>query len=131
MRPVHLLRVILCYTMQYDAILCYPMRYYAILCYTMRYYAILCYTMLYYAILCYTDGADSSVGRSTREVLVSSLPSVTPTECTPSPLTKSFPTKSPRVKLSGRLPIKFDGHVNSHPFKSRVCLSQTLRNPNS
>ena len=25
---------------------------------------------------------------------------------TPSPPTKSFPTKSPRVKLSGRLPIK-------------------------
>ena len=30
--------------------------------------------------------------------------------CTPSPPTKSFPTKSPRVELSGRLPIEFDGH---------------------
>ena len=34
---------------------------------------------------------------------------------TPSPPTKSFPTKSPRVELSGRLPIKFNGHENSHP----------------
>ena len=34
---------------------------------------------------------------------------------TPSPPTKSFPTTSPRVKLSGRLPIEFDGHENSHP----------------
>ena len=32
---------------------------------------------------------------------------------TPSPPTKSFPTKSPRVELSGRLPIKFNGHENS------------------
>ena len=47
------------------------------------------------------------------------------------PPTKSFPTKSPRVKLSGRLPIKFNGHENSHPLELRVCLSQTLRNPNS
>ena len=50
---------------------------------------------------------------------------------TPSPPTKSFPTKSPRVELSGRLPIKFDGHENSHPLELRVCLSQTLWNPNS
>ena len=34
---------------------------------------------------------------------------------TPSPPTESFPTKSPRVELSGRLPIQFDGHENSHP----------------
>ena len=40
--------------------------------------------------------------------------------------TKGFPTKSPRVKLSGRLPIKSYGHGNSHPLESRVCLSQTL-----
>ena len=47
-------------------------------------------------------------------------------ECiTPSPPTKSFPTKSPRVELSGRPPIKFDGHENSHPLELRVCLSQT------
>ena len=51
--------------------------------------------------------------------------------CTPSPPTKSFPTKSPWVKLSGRLPIKFDGHENSHPLELRVCSSQTLWNPNS
>ena len=44
---------------------------------------------------------------------------------TPSPPAKSFPTKSPRFKLSERPPIKFDGHENSHPFKLRVCLSQT------
>ena len=50
---------------------------------------------------------------------------------TPSPPTKSFPTKSPWVKLSGRPPIKFYGHRNSHPLESRVCLSQTLWNPNS
>ena len=29
--------------------------------------------------------------------------------------TKSFPTKSPRVELSGRLPIRFHGHENSTP----------------
>ena len=34
---------------------------------------------------------------------------------TPSPPTKSSPIKSPRVKLSGRLPMKFNGHENSHP----------------
>ena len=50
---------------------------------------------------------------------------------TPSPPSKSFPTKSPRVKLSGRPPIKLYGHENSHPLELRVCLSQTLRNPNS
>ena len=50
---------------------------------------------------------------------------------TPSPPTKSFPTKSPRVELYRRLPIKFNGHENSHPLKLRVCLSQTLWNPNS
>ena len=50
---------------------------------------------------------------------------------TPSPPTKSFPTKSPRVKLSGRLPIEFNRHENSHPLELRVCLNQTLRNPNS
>ena len=50
---------------------------------------------------------------------------------TPNPPTKSFPTKSPRVKTSGRLPEKLNGHENSHPLELRVCLSQTLRNPNS
>ena len=35
-------------------------------------------------------------------------------------ITKSFPTKSPRVELSGRLPIKFRGHENSHPLELRV-----------
>ena len=45
---------------------------------------------------------------------------------TPSPPTKSFPITSPRVELSGRLPIELYGHENSHPFKLRVCLSQTL-----
>ena len=44
----------------------------------------------------------------------------------PSPPTKSFPAKSPRVELSGRLPIKLYGHENSHPLELRVCLSQTL-----
>ena len=43
---------------------------------------------------------------------------------TPSPPTKSFPTKSPRVELSGRLPVKFNGHENSHPLEFRVCLSE-------
>ena len=50
---------------------------------------------------------------------------------TPSPPTKSFPIESPWGKLSGRLPIRFNGHDNSHPLELRVCLSQTLRNPNS
>ena len=44
---------------------------------------------------------------------------------TPSPPTKSFPTKSPRVELSGRLPVKFNGRENSHSLELRVCLSQT------
>ena len=44
---------------------------------------------------------------------------------------QNFPIKSPWVKLSGRPPIKFYGHENSHPWELRVCLSQTLRNPNS
>ena len=50
---------------------------------------------------------------------------------TPGPPTKSFPTKSPWVKLSERLPMKLYGHENSHPLELRVCLSQTLWNPNS
>ena len=50
---------------------------------------------------------------------------------TPSPPTRSFPTESPRVELSGRLPIKLYGHENSHPLELRVCLSQPLRNRNS
>ena len=50
---------------------------------------------------------------------------------TPSPPTKSFPTKSPWVKLSGRPPIRLYGHENPHPLELRVCLSQALRNPNS
>ena len=45
---------------------------------------------------------------------------------TPSPPTKSFPTKSPRVELSGRLPIQLYGYDSSHPLELRVCLSQTL-----
>ena len=49
----------------------------------------------------------------------------------PSPPIKSFPTKSPRVELSGRLHIKFNGHEHSHPLEFRVCLSRTFRNPNS
>ena len=36
---------------------------------------------------------------------------------TPGPPTKSFPTKSPRVKLSGRPPVRFHGHENSHPLR--------------
>ena len=44
---------------------------------------------------------------------------------TPSPPTKSFPAKSPRVELSGRLPIELYGQENSHPLELRVCLSQT------
>ena len=43
-----------------------------------------------------------------------------------SPPIKSFPIKSPRVKLSGRPPIKFYGDRNSHPLELRVCSSQTL-----
>ena len=50
---------------------------------------------------------------------------------TPSPSTKSFPTKSPRVEISGRPPIKSYGHENSNPLELRVRLSQVLRNPNS
>ena len=34
----------------------------------------------------------------------------------PSPPIKSFPIKSPWVRLSGRLPIKFNWHENSHPL---------------
>ena len=35
---------------------------------------------------------------------------------TPSPPIKSFPIKSPWVKLSGRLPIKFNAYDSSHPL---------------
>ena len=49
-----------------------------------------------------------------------------PPDNTHSPPTKSFPTKSPRVELSGRPPIKSYGHENSHSLELRVCLSQTL-----
>ena len=35
----------------------------------------------------------------------------------PSPPTECFLTKSPRVKISGRLPIIFNGHENSRPFR--------------
>ena len=45
---------------------------------------------------------------------------------TPGPPTKSFPTKGPRVELSGRLPIQLYGYDSSHPLELRVCLSQTL-----
>ena len=51
--------------------------------------------------------------------------------CMSGPPTKSFPTKSPRVKLSWRPPINLYGHGNSHPLELKVCLSRTLRNPNS
>ena len=47
-------------------------------------------------------------------------------ESTPSPPTQSFPTKSPRVEISCRLPIRLYGHEDSHPLELRVCLSQTL-----
>ena len=44
----------------------------------------------------------------------------------PSPPIKSFPTKSPRVELSGRPPRQLYGYDSSHPLELRVCLSQTL-----
>ena len=44
----------------------------------------------------------------------------------PSPPTKSFPTKSPRVELSGRPPVKCYGHEKSRPLEFRVCSSRTL-----
>ena len=46
-------------------------------------------------------------------------------------LPRAFLWKSPWAELSGRHPITFSGHENSHPLELRVCLSQTLRNPNS
>ena len=48
-----------------------------------------------------------------------------PPHCTPSPPTKSFPTKSPWVKLSGRLPIRLYGHENSHPLELRESLLES------
>ena len=57
--------------------------------------------------------------------------STTTTTTTPSPPIKSFPTKSPCGKLSWRLPIQLYGYDSSHPLEFRVCLSQTLWNPNS
>ena len=53
------------------------------------------------------------------------------TMLTPSPPMKSFPIKSPWVKLSGRPPIKLNRHENAHPWELRVCLSQTLWHRNS
>ena len=45
---------------------------------------------------------------------------------TPSPPIKIFPTKSPRVELSGRPPVQLYGYDISHPLEVRACLSQTL-----
>ena len=50
---------------------------------------------------------------------------------TPSPPAKSFPTKSPRVELSGRPPMKLYGHENSNPLElrtqNRLCPVRLLR----
>ena len=64
-----------------------------------------------------------------REILFQRAPTVGVPESShdaPSPPIKSCPIKSPCVKLSGRPPMKFNGHENSHPLEFRVCLSQTL-----
>ena len=65
-------------------------------------------------------------GGRIRSMSIARVGKVRISESTPSPPTKSFPTKSPRVKLSGRLPIQLYGHENSHPLELRVCLSQAL-----
>ena len=64
-------------------------------------------------------------------ILIMTIMKTINTGVTPSPPTKSFPTRSPRVELSGRLPKELYGHENSHPLELRVCLSQTLWKPNS
>ena len=47
----------------------------------------------------------------------------------PSPPTKSFPTKSPRVELSGRPPVKFYGHRNSPPLRIKSLLESDPLKP--
>ena len=64
---------------------------------------------------------------STETRLAASMPSGDSNH-TPSPPIKRFPTKSPWVKLSGRLPVQLYGYDMSHPLELRVCLSQTLWN---
>ena len=57
-------------------------------------------------------------------IIIISSSSIISCSSTPSPPTKSFPAKSPRVVLSGRLPTILYRHENSHPLEVRVCLSQ-------
>ena len=45
---------------------------------------------------------------------------------TPSPPTKSFPTKSPRVELSGRLPIQSYGYDSSHPLAWQATIMMLI-----
>ena len=73
-----------------------------------------------------SQGYSSPEGCFSLQTLVWHTESVRPVH-----LLRVFPIKSPWVKLSGRLPIKLYGHENSHPLELRVCLSQTLWNPNS
>ena len=46
---------------------------------------------------------------------------------TPSPPTESFPTKSPWVKLSGRLPIQSYGYDSSHPWIKSLFEANPLK----
>ena len=85
---------------------------YVTFCSVMFCSALLCYVMSCYVILC--------------SVLFCSVLSCC---VTPSPPTKSFPTKSPRVELSGRLPMKFYGHENSHPLRIKSLLESNPPRP--
>ena len=125
-------------TLLYHTILYYTILYYTILVilyYTIIYYtrhtillySILYYTILYYTILYYTLPPRPASRRCRRCRSTRSADAAS--SHTPSPPIKSFPIKSPWVKLSGIPPIKFYGHENSHPLELRVCLRQTLWNP--
>ena len=65
--------------------------------------------------------------RMNNQVTLPRLGEGSATFTTPSPPTKSFPTKSPRVELSGRLPIKLYGHENSHPLIKSLLESNPLK----
>ena len=110
----------------------YTTLYYTILCYTISYYTMLYYILSYYFVLDYiVPSTWPSRDQAPADRGVGSGWWGGARWCTPSPQTKSFPTKSPWVKLSGRPPIKLYGHENSHPLELRVCLGQALWNRNS
>ena len=74
------------------------------------------YTHKCYTIVIYIYIHISNNGSSTTSNNDTTTTTTTPNDnSTPNAHTKSFPIKSPLVKLSGRLPIKVHGHENPTP----------------